>query len=166
MTEQTCGYFDDLVVGTTSTSPRRTVTEADVVSFAGLSGDFNALHTDEVAAASSPFGTRVAHGLLGAAVASGLFTRTGLSTFLQESLIALLGIDCRFVNPLRIGDTVHVEAEIIELRPTRNPGRGVVVVERRLINHEGGVVQVITTPMLVHTTHPDTRRPRARDHAE
>ncbi|PXY16527.1 MaoC/PaaZ C-terminal domain-containing protein [Prauserella muralis] len=155
MIEQTRGCFDDLVVGTTTRSPRRTVTEADVVGFAGMSGDFNALHTDEVAASATPFGTRIAHGLLGAAIASGLFTRTALSASLQESLIALLGVDCRFVNPLRIGDTVHVEAEITELRPTSDSSRGVVVVERRLVNHEGAVVQVITTPMLIHTTRPD-----------
>ena len=155
MIEQAGGRLNDLAVGTTTTSPRRTVTEADVVAFAGLSGDFNALHTDEVAASATPFGTRIAHGLLGAAIASGLFTRTALSTSLQESLVALLGVDCRFVNPLRIGDTVHVEAEIIELRPTSDPCRGVVIVERRLVNHEGAVVQVITTPMLIDTTHPD-----------
>lgn len=155
MSGQPGGWSPDLVVGATTTSARRTVTETDVVNFAGLSGDFNALHTDEVAAAATPFGTRIAHGLLGAAIASGLFTRTALSTSLQESLIALLGVDCRFVNPLRIGDTVHVEAEITELRPTRDPSRGVVIVERRLVNHEGAVVQVITTPMLIRTTQPD-----------
>jgi 3-hydroxybutyryl-CoA dehydratase len=148
------GRSRDLVVGAATTSPRRTVTEADIVAFAGLSGDFNALHTDEVAASATTFGTRIAHGLLGSAIASGLFTRTDLSTSLQESLVALLGMNCSFVHPLRIGDTVHVEAEITELRPTSDPSRGVVIVERRLVNHKGDVVQVITTPMLINTTHP------------
>ena len=166
MTERPSGYFDDLVVGTVSTSPRRTVTEADVVNFAGLSGDFNALHTDEITAASSPFGTRIAHGLLGTAIASGLFTRTALSVSMQDSLIALLGVDCRFVKPLRIGDTVHVEAEIMQLRPTSDPGRGVAVLERRLIDHEGTVVQVITTPMLVYTRESHLKESRVHDHLE
>jgi 3-hydroxybutyryl-CoA dehydratase len=164
MTEQGVGQFH-LTVGTTTTSPRRTVTEADVVGFAGLSGDFNALHTDEVAASTTPFGTRIAHGLLGTSIASGLFTRTALSTSLQESLIALLGVDCRYVNPLRIGDTVHVKAEITELRPTSDPSRGVVIVERRLVNHEGALIQVITTPMLIDTAHPD-RGDTPHDHAD
>jgi acyl dehydratase len=147
--DQTVLYFEDLHLGTVARSPGRTVTEADVVAFAGLSGDFNPLHTDSEAASESAFGERVAHGLLGAAIASGLFTRTALSQALQGSLVAMLGIDCRFEAPVRIGDTLHVEAEVVELRETSKPRHGLVVLQRRVINQSGTRVQVATTPMLV-----------------
>jgi 3-hydroxybutyryl-CoA dehydratase len=142
-------YFEDLHVGMITRSPARTVTEADIVSFAGLSGDYNALHTDAEAAAATAFGQRVAHGLLGVAIASGLFTRTPLSQALQGSLLAMLGIDWRFEQPVLIGSTIHVEAEVVELRPTRKPAQGLVVLERRVIDQTGARLQQGTTPMLV-----------------
>lgn len=142
-------YFEDLHVGMATRSPARTVTEADIVSFAGLSGDFNALHTDAAAAADTAFGQRVAHGLLGVAIASGLFTRTPLSQALQGSLVAMLGIDWRFERPILIGSTIHVEAEIVEIRPTRRPEQGLVVLERSVLDETGTRLQQGTTPMLV-----------------
>lgn len=147
-------YFEDLHVGMSTRSPARTVTEADVVGFAGLSGDFNALHTDAAAAAATEFGERVAHGLLGVAIASGLFTRTPLSQALQGSLVAMMGIEWRFERPIPIGTTIHVEAEIVELRPTRAPERGMVVLERSVLDDTGARLQQGTTPMLVARRSP------------
>jgi 3-hydroxybutyryl-CoA dehydratase len=145
----TTRWFEDLSVGLRERSPARTVTEADVVAFAGLSGDYNPLHVDAVTAASSHFGERVAHGVLGIAIASGLFTRTELSQSLQGSLVALLGIDARFLGPLLLGDTVHVDAEVVELRETKNGDRGVAVLSRAVVNQRDETIQTITTPMLV-----------------
>ena len=141
-------WFDDLTVGMTATSPARTVTEADIVAFAALSGDWNPLHSDAETAARGHFGQRVAHGLLGQAIASGLFTRTRLSQRLQPSLVALLGIEWRFEAPILIGDTIHVDVEVAEARSAHG-GRGVVVLSRRVVNQAGVRVQWGTTTMLI-----------------
>lgn len=118
-------YFEDLEVGVTTTSPRRTVTEADIAAFAGVSGDFNPLHTDDVFAASTPFGTRIAHGLLVLSIATGLRQRTGQ---FDGTLLAFLEVrSWRFSRAVRIGDTIDCVSEIAELRPTSKPDRGVVV---------------------------------------
>lgn len=145
-------FWEDLVVGRSDRSPGRTITEADVVAFAGLSGDWAPIHTDAVAAAESVFGERVAHGLLGLAVQSGLFARTSLGGRLRA--LAFLGLDWRFVAPIRIGDTVHLEVEVVEARETSRPERGVTILRRRLVNQRGETVQEGTTALLV------ARRPR------
>lgn len=142
-------WFEDLEAGERETSPARTITDADVAAFAGLSGDFNPLHVDAVAAAASPFGRRIAHGLLGTAVASGLFTRTALSHALQGSLIAMLGVEARFVAPIFPGDTVHVVADVAGLRDTKDARRGIATIRRSVVNQDGATVQLITTPMLL-----------------
>ena len=138
--------WEDLEPGISATSPGRTVTEADVVTFAGLSGDYAAIHTDAVAAAGSVFGERVAHGLLGLAIQSGLLARSTLGPL---KALAFLGLEWRFVGPIRIGDTVHLEVEVAERRETSNPQRGIVVLRRRLVNQRGETVQEGTTTLLV-----------------
>jgi 3-hydroxybutyryl-CoA dehydratase len=143
------GKRDDLVLGLTEASPARTITEADVIAFAGLSGDFNALHTDQTYAAKTVFGQRVVHGLLGLAVASGLFTRTALSMSLQPLLIAMLGVEVRFRAPIFFGDTLHIRATITALEPASASDQQVVTVERLLLNQTDNTVQEITTPMLL-----------------
>lgn len=143
-------YWDDLSVGDAATSPGRTIGEADVLAFAGLSGDYNQLHMDaEFAAHQSSFSKRVAHGLLGLAVASGLFTRTWLGQGIQRHMVAMLSVEWRFVAPLFIGDTVHVEARVADLRATSKPGRGIAVIERALVNQAGDTLQEGSTPMLI-----------------
>lgn len=142
-------YFDDLSEPRTAISPARTITEADVVAFAGLSGDYNPIHVDAETAARSVFGRRIVHGLLGASIASGLFTRTELSVQLQESLVALLDLDWRFVAPIFIGDTIHIEATVIETRETKDPSRGVATLKRVVRNQDNAIVQSGTTQMLV-----------------
>ncbi|MFQ5710431.1 MAG: MaoC/PaaZ C-terminal domain-containing protein [Candidatus Geothermarchaeales archaeon] len=117
-------YFEDLNLGDRFTTPARTVTEADIGAFAGLSGDYNPLHTDEEFAKKKIFKGRVAHGLLTLAIAEGLRARLGL---LDGTALALLEINnLRFTAPVRAGDTIRLETEVVEKRETRRADRGVV----------------------------------------
>jgi len=143
-------YFEDLELGSVFSSPGRTVTETDIVIFAGLSADYNMLHTDAEYSKNTVFGERIAHGLLGLAIASGLFTRTELNRMLNETVIAMLGINSwRFTAPIKIGDTVHLEIEITSKKETSKPDRGVVAFKRRLINQRGEVVQEGEIPLMI-----------------
>lgn len=132
-------YFEDMSVGTSWVSPRRTITEAEVSAFAGLSGDFNPLHVDEVFAAATPFGRRIAHGALVFAVATGL--RQQMPIF-RGSLRALLELrSWRFLAPVFCGDTIVVVSTVIEARPTSRPDQGVVVQRVEIVNQDGANVQ-------------------------
>jgi len=143
-------YFEDLELGSVFLSPGRTVTETDIVIFAGLSADYNMLHTDAEYSKNTVFGERIAHGLLGLAIASGLFTRTELNRMLNETVVAMLGINSwRFTAPIKIGDTVHLEIEITSKKETSKPDRGVVAFKRRLINQRGEVVQEGEIPLMI-----------------
>jgi acyl dehydratase len=120
-------------------TPRRTITEADLVNFAGVSGDFNRLHTDEEFARTTIFGRRVAHGTLVLSISQGLRQRTGV---FEGTLMALLEIrSWRFLKPVFIGDTVGVETEMADLRETSQPDRGVVVQRVRIRNQREEIVQ-------------------------
>ena len=135
-------YFEDLEVGSVFSSLARTVTETDIVIFAGLSADYNALHTDAEYSKNTVFGERIAHGLLGMIIASGLFTRTELNMRLSETVLALLGINYwKFIAPIKIGDTVHLKTEIASKKETSKPDRGAVIFKRSLINQRGELVQ-------------------------
>lgn len=118
-------YFEDVEVGLRFETPKRTVTEADLVAFAGVSGDFNPLHTDAVFAADSIYGERIAHGALVLSLATGLRQRVGL---FDGTLMGLLEIrSWRFTAPVLIGDTIWIANEVTELRPTSKPDRGIMV---------------------------------------
>ena len=136
------GYtYDDLHVGMTFRSPGRTITEADIVGFAGLTGDYSELHTSEVYAKASQFGRRVAHGMLGLAYAHGLmWPRTGE---LRETAVAFLGIsDWRFVGPIFVGDTIFVSYSLAELRDSKSkPTQAIATFDVELVNQDGRVVQ-------------------------
>jgi len=139
------GLFDDLVVGDEWESPRRTVTETDVVLFAGLSGDFNPLHVDHSATEGNPFGRPVAHGLLGLAIASGLMSQAP-----RVDTLALLAIlEWTFHRPILFGDTIHALSKVEELRPHATARRGVVTWHRRIVNQNGHIVQEGRTQTLV-----------------
>lgn len=142
-------YFENLNVGDVFDSPTRTITEADVVNFACLSADFNRLHVDAEYAKGSPFGQRIAHGLLVLAVMSGLVTRMLLNQHLEPSLLGLLDIQCRFPKPTFIGDTVSVRVEVAEKTETSRPDRGVVAFKREVINQRGEVVVTGVWKLLV-----------------
>ena len=140
--ERKLGYsYDDLHVGMAFRSPGRTITDADLVAFAGLTGDYSELHTSDVYAKSSEFGRRVAHGMLGLAYAHGLmWARTGE---LRETAIAFLGIDgWKFLAPIFVGDTIFVNYRIAELRDSKSrPTQAIATFDVEVVNQHGGVVQ-------------------------
>jgi acyl dehydratase len=132
-------YFEDMPVGTRWVSPRRTITEADVSSFAGLSGDFNPLHVDSVFAERGPFGRRVAHGALVFSIATGL--RQQMPVF-RGSLRAMLELrSWRFLAPVHIGDTLAVITTVASARETSKPDQGLVVQQVDVVNQRGEAVQ-------------------------
>lgn len=140
-------YFEEFEVGQSIASPGRTVTEADVVNFAALSGDWTTIHTDAQYAAQHPFGQRVAHGLLGLSIASGLAVRLG---FLEETVLAFREIgQWKFSQPIYLGDTIHVQATVVETRPVRRLGGGQVTFRVQLLNQDGKVVQHGTWGLLM-----------------
>jgi acyl dehydratase len=130
-------YFEDVEVGLRFATPRRTVTEADLVAFAGVSGDFNPLHTDAVFAADSIYGERIAHGALVLSLATGLRQRVGL---FDGTLMGLLEIrSWRFKAPVLIGDTIRIANEVTELRTTSKPDRGIMVQRVEVIKQDDTV---------------------------
>jgi acyl dehydratase len=146
MSEPGRQYFDDLSVGDEYVSPGRTVTEADIVAFAGLSGDYNVLHTDAEYMKTSIFGERIAHGLLGLSISSGLGSRAVPRPF---ATLAFLGLRWRFKGPIKIGDTIKVRLKITEKRETSKPDRGIVTVQRWVLNQRGEVVQEGDTELMI-----------------
>ena len=130
-------YFEDLEPGETFESGGRTITDADIVLFAGLSGDYTRIHMDEAYARTTVFGGRVAHGALGLSVVTGLITQLGVT---QETAMTLLDISARFKAPIRIGDTVRVRQRVASKRVTSKPDRGVVSFEFELVNQDSETV--------------------------
>jgi acyl dehydratase len=131
-------YFEEFETGMTFVSPGRTVTESDIVTFAGLSGDYTQIHTDVEFSKSTPVGQRVAHGLLGLSIASGLAVRTGV---LEGTVIAFLEIsEWKFIKPVFIGDTVRVSLYVLETKELRRIGGGAVNIELRLLNQNDDTV--------------------------
>lgn len=147
------GYsYHDLHVGLSFRSPGRTITDADLVGFAGLTGDFSELHTSDVYARASQYGRRVAHGLLGLAYAHGLmWARTGE---LRPTVIAFLGMsDWRFVGPIFVGDTIFVNYRIIEIRDSASrPGQAIVTFDVQVVDQDERVVQQGRKAILVSKT--------------
>jgi acyl dehydratase len=138
-------YFEDIEVGEAYESPGRTVTETDIVLFAGLSGDYNVLHTDAEFMKQSIFGERIAHGLLGLAIQAGLF---GRSTTAYATL-ACTGLRWKFKAPIKIGDTIRLHARVTGKRDTGEADRGLVVLQRSVVNQRDEVVQEGETELLV-----------------
>ena len=137
--------FDDLMVGDEWESPCRTVTESDVVNFAGLSGDFNPIHVDHDAALQGPFRKPIAHGLLGLAIASGLTSHDP-----RVDTLAFLGIlEWKFLQPIFFGDTIRVQSRIDALESKARGRRGVVTWHRKIVNQNGETLQEGRTQTLV-----------------
>ena len=147
------GYtYADLHVGMAFRSPGRTITDADLVGFAGLTGDYSELHTSDVYAQSSQFGRRVAHGMLGLAYAHGLmWPRTGE---LRRTAIAFLGInDWKFAGPIFVGDTIFVNYRIAELRDSRSkPDQAIAIFDVEVVTQDKRVVQRGTKALLMSKT--------------
>lgn len=131
-------YFEEFEVGTSYTSPGRTITESDIVGFAGLSGDYTQIHTDAEFSKTTIVRQRVAHGLLGLAIASGLAVRTGV---LEGTVLAFREIvEWKFVKPIFIGDTVRVSLNVLEKKALPRLGGGSLNIELRLVNQSEDVV--------------------------
>jgi 3-hydroxybutyryl-CoA dehydratase len=139
-------FFEEFSIGDTVTTAGRTITETDVVNFAGLSGDYNQIHTDAHYAAQYDFGQRIAHGLLVQSIASGLAVQTG---FIEGTVMAFRELDCKFSLPTFIGDTIHVELEITESKPLRRLGGGSITMKYNVVNQDGKAVQRGNWVMLV-----------------
>lgn len=140
-------YFDEFEVGQKITSAGRTVTESDIVTFAGLSGDFNQIHVDAEYSKNSPAGQRVAHGLLGAAIASGLAVQTGV---MEGTVLYFREInEWKFVKPIFIGDTIHVEIEVLETKAMRRIGGGLVVISLDVLNQHSETTMKGTWSVLI-----------------
>jgi 3-hydroxybutyryl-CoA dehydratase len=131
-------YFDEFEPGQLIQSAGRTITESDIVAFAGLSGDFTQIHTDAEFSRGTPFGQRVAHGLLVLSVASGLAAQTGV---LEGTVIAFREInEWKFIKPVFIGDTVRVTLEVKETKELRRIGGGAVTIELDVKNQHADTV--------------------------
>jgi acyl dehydratase len=131
-------YFEEIEPGNIIVTAGRTITESDIVNFAGLSGDFNQIHTDAQYAASGNFGERVAHGLLVVSMATGLIVQTGL---MEGTVLAFRELDWKFSRPVLIGDTIHAELEIVDKKHLPRLGGGNVVSKIKVLNQHGQVVQ-------------------------
>jgi acyl dehydratase len=154
VTRQSCSIwtFDDLVVGDEWESPSRTVTESDVVIFAGLSGDFNPLHMDHAFSRTGPFGRPVAHGLLGMSIATGLISQAPR----VDTMAFLAILEWRFLRPILFGDTIHAVSKVESLEPHANGRRGVVTWQRRILNQNDVLVQEGRTQTLVRARSRET----------
>lgn len=139
-------YFEDFEVGMTLRTRGRTVTEADIVNFATLTGDFNPMHTDAEFMKAHMLGQRVAHGMLTLSYAVGLIYQLGV---IERTGLAFRGVEMKFSLPVLIGDTIHAELAITELKEMKRLGGGAVTIEVKVVNQEGKVVQSGVLTMLV-----------------
>ena len=139
-------YFEDFAVDSVSVSRTRTVTEADIVNFAGLSGDFIELHMSETYAVAGPFGRRIAHGALVFSMSTGLTIQLGQFT---DTVIAFYGIDkLRFTQPVFIGDTIHIAKKVVSKQP-KGDDRGLITFETTVLNQHGETVIVYFDKLLM-----------------
>lgn len=140
-------YFEEFIVGQKITSVARTVAESDIMTFAGLTGDYNQIHTDAEFSKGTQFGQRIAHGLLGLSIAVGLLMRTGT---LEGTVLAFREIiEWKFIKPVFIGDTIHVELEAKELKAMPRAGGGLVYVALEVKNQKDETLMRGTLAVLV-----------------
>ncbi|PID86720.1 MAG: dehydratase [Chloroflexi bacterium] len=139
-------YYEEIEIGQKMMTASRTITEADVVNFAGLSGDFNAVHIDALHAAQDTFKKRVAHGLLVQSIATGLAVQTGM---IEGTTLAFRELTCKFSLPIFFGDTIRVQMEIINKKLFRRLGGGNITMKYNVLNQEDKVVQRGEWVMLV-----------------
>ncbi|MBX2801655.1 MAG: MaoC family dehydratase N-terminal domain-containing protein [Myxococcales bacterium] len=130
-------YFSDFQVEQTFTSQGRTITEADVVTFAGLSGDFNPLHTDATFAAKTPFEQRVAHGMLSASISTGLGQTLGI---FEGTTLALMAQTFEYKAPVFFGETIRLQLTVESMNPSSKGGKGVVVFRSDIVKQDDTVV--------------------------
>jgi 3-hydroxybutyryl-CoA dehydratase len=131
-------YFEEFEIGDVVETAARTVTETDVMLFAGLSGDYNQIHTDAEFAKGTLFGERVVHGLLGLSIASGLAARLGL---IEGTVEAFTGLEWKFRGPILIGDTIRARLEVKRKKEMARLGGGFVVLDVAVLNQRDETVQ-------------------------
>lgn len=147
--------FDSFRNGQRFETPARTITEADIAAFAGLTGDYNPVHCNETFALGTDFGGRIAHGPMGIGMAFGLASRLDL---IDGTVVALLGVNWDFKAPVRPGDTIRAVIEVIETRDVKGAGRGLLGLGFTMLNQDNAVVQVGTARLLMRRTpHPAAR---------
>lgn len=144
-------FFEDFQVGMAFTSPGRTVTEADVVGFAALSGDHNPLHTDEEFAKAGRFGRRIAHGVLTLAILTGMWDEVGM---IAGSVEAFYGIDdLKFTLPVFFGDTLHAAIKVVDKK--ERDESGLVTLRNEVVNQRGETVMVCNAKLVIKRKPPD-----------
>ena len=142
-------YFEEFQLGQQITTAGRTITEADIINFAGISGDFNQMHVDADYSKNSAFGQRVAHGFLVLSVISGLAVQTGV---MEGTVIAFREVsEWKFAKPVFIGDTVNAVLDVKEIKEIRRIGGGSVTIEVGVENQHGDIVMKGTWVVLIKT---------------
>jgi 3-hydroxybutyryl-CoA dehydratase len=131
-------FFEEFEVGMALETRGRTMTEADIIAFAGISGDFNPMHTDAEYCKTTQFGQRVSHGLLGLSIASGLAYQMG---FMEGTVLAFTGLEWKFRAPILIGDTIRVQATVKKVRAMKAAGGGFVTLDIQVLNQDDAVAQ-------------------------
>jgi 3-hydroxybutyryl-CoA dehydratase len=145
-------YFEDFEIGEEAVTAGRTVTETDVVNFAGITGDWNEIHTNKELAGGSPFKQRIAHGALIFSIATGLSVRLGQTA---DTVIAFYGLDrLRFVKPTFIGDTITVRQKV-EAKSERDDRSGIVTLLNEVVNQRGEVVVSYTAKVMLKRRKPN-----------
>ena len=130
-------FFEEFEIGAKYKSQGRTVAESDVNTFAGLSGDFNPLHTDAEFAQTTVFGERIAHGMLTVIISTGMSNWTGI---FAGTTIALMEQNIKYTGAVKFGDTVHLEMEVTEKKETSKPDRGIIKIVAKMLNQNDAVV--------------------------
>lgn len=140
--------WEDFQVGQKITTAAVTVTEAHIVNFAGLTGDYYPLHMDEEYAKSTVFGTRIAHGPFTFCLAVGMVGQTGI---FADSLVAFVGANnLRFLAPVKAGDTIHVEVEVTAKRETSKPDRGITTMQYTIKNQRAETVATVEMNFMMY----------------
>ena len=141
-------FFEEFRVGEEFSTPSRTVTEADIVMFAGLSADYSPHHTDEEFCKTLPFKGKIAHGLLGVSICSGLVVSLNLW---RETGLALLEVNVQFKAPVMIGDTITVFLKVADKKESKKGDKGIVTLDQTVKNQKGEVVAEMRWLMMIRT---------------
>jgi acyl dehydratase len=129
--------FDEFAVGDEFFTASRTITESDVTTFAGLSGDFNPIHMNKEFADNTPLQGRVAHGMLVESIATGLGNQLGI---FEGTTIAVLSMSINYKGAVKFGDTIHLELKVTEKKETSKPERGIVIFQTDVKNQKDQLV--------------------------
>jgi len=127
--------FDEFDVDEVFISPARTVTDAHILAFSGISGDFNPLHTDDEFCKNTPQGVRIAHGALTLTISAGLFNR-----YVDGTCIAFLELGAKYLKIVRPGDTIHIRVCVKNKKLSSKGGKGVIVFGIQTINQNDEIV--------------------------